>query len=161
MNKHFLLRCQKNLIKEEQEIWIIRNYHRLTSQKQVKIKPASPRQTLCLALRRSNKKDPAQRATFHPAQQMDVEFLPQTRTQTCPQQKATTVDRDLEGIFLLFTLIQWLAGLVTPAHCHGIESHGNKIRQISDFSFPLFSNMTPKGRVPGVVVRNAGDNEEC
>lgn len=37
---------------------------------------------------------------------MDMELLPKTGTQTSPEQKATTSDWDMEGIFLLFPLIR-------------------------------------------------------
>lgn len=172
MKKHFLLQCQKNLIKEEQEIQIIRNDHRLTAQKQAKIKQNQPPpQTLCLALRRSNKgrsQHKEQCFTQQPATQSQKDnnrwmwnFTPRPGHRHAQSRKQLPLTETWEGIFLLFTLLQWLAGLVTPAHCHGIESHGNRTRPISDFSFPAFSNITPKGRVPGVVVRNARDKREC
>lgn len=129
-----------------------------------KTKPASPPKPCALPWEEATKKRASTKSNISPTNlphnhkritTNGCGISPQDQDTDMARAEGSFLDRDLEGIFLLFTLIQWLAGHVAPTHCHGIESHGNRTRPISDFSFPAFSNMTPKGRVPGVVVRSA------
>ena len=118
-------------------------------------------------------KELAETATFHLATHRIAGLLsgitttngcgisPQARDTDVPRAESSYLwQRPGEYFFFLFTLIQWLSGLTTPAHHHGIESHGNRTRTISDFLLHAFSSKTPKGSVPDAAVRNARDKQE-
>lgn len=79
------------------------------------------------------------------------------RTQSRKQLPLTETWRVFFSSLHLFSDSQ---GFTTPAHHHGIESHGNRTRTISDFLLRAFSSKTPKGSVPDAVVRNARDKQE-
>lgn len=174
MKKHFLLQCQKNLIKEEQEIEIIRNYHRFSAQKQAKINKTSlppPNFMPCLESKQQKKSQHKEQCFIQqPATQPQKDtnkwiwnFSPRQGHRHSQSRKQLPLTGTWRVFFYSFHLFSDLQGFLHQLIAMELNHMAIKpvIFHFSDFSFPAFSNMTPKGRVPVIVVRNARDKREC